>query len=160
MELFIGADHNGFALKNKLRDWLQEEGHSVQDVGPAAYDEDDDYPDYGVQVARAVAEQPSDRLGILLCGSGVGMAIVADKVRGVRAGLIHDPRMAALARTDDNTNVLALGASFLTFEQAQEIVQAWLSTDFSGADRHERRIAKIAQYEHDHACPCAPPDEH
>lgn len=147
--IFIAADHNGFELKNSLRDWLAQEGYTVSDFGPTTYDKNDDYPDYGTTVARAVAENPDHYLGIVVCGSGVGMAVVADKTRGVRAGLIHDPAIAEAARRDDNINVLALGASYITLEQAKAVVRALLASEFSGAERHRRRIGKITQYEHD-----------
>ncbi|MEX1997587.1 MAG: RpiB/LacA/LacB family sugar-phosphate isomerase [Candidatus Andersenbacteria bacterium] len=155
MQIYIGADHRGLALKESLKNWLQEAGHEVTDVGPTTVNKDDDYPDYGIQVARAVGEAPKERRGIVICGSGVGMAVVADKVKGVRAGLIHDPRIAEAARRDDNINVLALGADFVDEEQAREVVSAWLTTDFSGKDRHQRRLDKIQRYEHEHSCPCA-----
>ncbi len=151
MHIYMAADHNGFKLKNELKDWLKEQGHTVSDFGPEVYDKTDDYPDYGIKVARAVAEDPSSRCGIVLCGTGVGMAVVADKVKGVRAALIHDPAIAEAARRDDNTNVLALGASFITFGQAKQVVRAWLASTFLGAERHQRRIGKIQQYEQEHS---------
>jgi RpiB/LacA/LacB family sugar-phosphate isomerase len=146
-QLYIAADHNGWEMKNELKRWLESEGYTVTDLGPEQFDKDDDYPDFGVKVARAVAETPEQRLGILLCGTGVGMAVVADKVPGVRAGLLHDPEMAASARRDDDINVLALGARHISLEKAKEVVKAWLETEFSGAERHRRRIEKIKQYE-------------
>jgi ribose 5-phosphate isomerase B len=143
----VAADHNGFELKNSLKEWLTGEGYSVTDFGPDQFDKTDDYPDFGIKVARAVAEKPGERLGVLVCGTGVGMAVVADKVLGVRAGLLHDPEMAMSARRDDDINVLALGAQHITLAKAQEVVRAWLSTEFSGEERHKRRIEKIRQYE-------------
>lgn len=147
MEIYLGADHRGLKLKNALREWLVGEGHTVEDLGAEELHEDDDYPDFGIAVARAVGEKPTERLGIVVCGSGVGMAVVAGKVPGVRAGLIHDPLIAEAARRDDNTNVLALGADFISVENAKEVVQAWLNTAFSRQPRHQRRIDKISQYE-------------
>ncbi|HLD25779.1 MAG TPA: RpiB/LacA/LacB family sugar-phosphate isomerase [Candidatus Andersenbacteria bacterium] len=147
MKVYITADHNGFALKNALRDWLLAEGREVQDVGPQQYDAADDYPDFGIRLAHLVAEDPRHRLGIAICGSGVGMAVVADKVKGVRAGLIHDPAIAQAAKRDDDINVLALGARYLSEKQAKDVVRAWLTATFSGEERHVRRINKIAAYE-------------
>lgn len=147
MQVFLGADHRGFELKNILRDWLREEGYEVNDLGAEVLDENDDYPDYGIKVAQAVAEDPANRFGIAVCGSGVGMSVVADKVKGVRAGQIHDPRIAEMARRDNDINVLTLGADFIDSEQAKEVVGAWLKTGFSGEERHVRRIGKINQYE-------------
>lgn len=155
MRIQIAADHNGFEMKNALVAWLQEEGHEVTDLGPSKLDPDDDYPDYGIKVAKAVAADPTQR-GIVLCGSGVGMAVVADKVKGIRAGLIHDPKIAAAARNDDDINVLALGVEYISTEQAKEVVKAWLGNNFSGEERHKRRIKKIQQYEHENSCPCQP----
>lgn len=153
MDIYISADHNGFELKNTLRDWLVAEGHTVSDLGPETLDPDDDYPDYAIKVAQAVAENPDERFGIAICGSGVGMAVMADKVKGVRAGLIHDPEIARSARSDDDINVLALGARYITNDQAKEVVAAWLSEEFSGADRHKRRIGKIKEFEDTNLCP-------
>lgn len=151
MRIYLAADHNGLPLKNTLRDWLLKAGHAVTDFGPEQFDKSDDYPDYGIKVARAVASSPTESLGILVCGSGVGMAVVADKVKGVRAGLIHDPAIAEAARRDDDINVLALGARYLTEEQARGVVHAWLTASFSGEERHRRRIAKITKLENEHS---------
>lgn len=147
MEIYIGADHNGFEMKEELKRWLQEEGHEVHDVGAEQLDKSDDYPDYGIAVGEAVAVDPKKRYGIVLCGSGVGMAVAADKVKGIRAALIHDPAIAAAAQRDDDINVLALGAEYITPEEAKGVVAAWLSTSFSGEERHKRRIGQIAAYE-------------
>lgn len=150
MHIYLAADHNGLELKNTLRDWLQGKGKTVTDLGADAFDQDDDYPDYGIKVARAVAARPAENVGILVCGSGVGMAVVAGKVKGVRAGLIHDPEIAQAARRDDDINVLALGSRYISEEGAKRVVAAWLQAKFSGADRHRRRITKIEQYENEH----------
>lgn len=147
MELYIGADHNGFELKNELKPWLQEQGHTVIDMGPAAFEKTDDYPDVGYELAKKVAEKPDERRGVLVCGSGVGMAVVAGKVKGIRASLIHDPDIARAAQRDDNVNVLALGAQYIAPNKAKEVLAAWLTTPFSGEERHVRRIGKISQYE-------------
>lgn len=151
MHIFLAADHNGLELKNNLAQWLTEQGETVHDLGPPEFNPDDDYPDYGIKVARAVAERPQERVGILVCGSGVGMAVVADKVKGVRAGLIHDPAIAQAARRDDDINVLALGARYISEAAAKEVVSAWLRAAFSGEARHRRRMEKIELYENEHA---------
>lgn len=147
MEIYIGADHNGLELKNTLKKWLEEKGHTVVDAGPTEFNKADDYPDFGYEVAKAVAEKPDQRRGIAVCGSGVGMSVVADKVKGVRAALIHDPDIARAAQRDDDINVLALGSQYISPNKAKEVVEAWLSTPFSGAERHVRRIGKISEYE-------------
>jgi ribose 5-phosphate isomerase B len=147
MEIHIGADHNGFELKNELKKWLEAKGHTVVDAGPTEFDKGDDYPDFGYEVAKAVGAQPDKRRGIAICGSGVGMSVVADKVKGVRAALIHDPDIARAAQRDDDINVLALGSQYISPNKAKEVVEAWLSTSFSGEERHKRRIGKISEYE-------------
>lgn len=147
MEIYIGADHNGFEMKGQLTDWLAEQGYTVKDLGASSFEKTDDYPDFGIQVAEAVAKDPASRRGVLVCGSGVGMAVVADKVAGIRAALIHDPRIAAAAQRDDDINVLALGAAYIDLPTAKQVLTNWLTTPFSGEDRHKRRIEKIAQFE-------------
>jgi len=150
MDIYIGADHNGFEMKQALVAWLTEQGHAVHDVGPDAFEKTDDYPDFGIKVATAVAEDAENRRGIAVCGSGVGMAVVADKVPGIRAALIHDPAIAQAAQRDDNINVLALGADYIDTEQAKQVITSWLTTPFSGEERHVRRITKISEYEKNH----------
>ena len=152
MHVYLAADHNGLDLKNVLRDWLASEGYEVSDLGPDQLKKTDDYPDFAIKLAQAIAKDPIDRFGIGVCGSGVGMAIVADKVKGVRAGLIHDPAIAKAARRDDDINVLALGAQYISEEKAKQVVEAWLTTEFSGEERHLRRIGKIKKYENEQRC--------
>ncbi|MGH9857544.1 MAG: RpiB/LacA/LacB family sugar-phosphate isomerase [Acidobacteriota bacterium] len=147
MNIYIAADHNGFSMKNELVEWLKAEGYDVTDMGPHEYDKGDDYPDYGIKVAEAVAKDTKNRYGVLLCGSGVGMAVVADKVKGIRAALIHDPKIAEAAQRDDDINVLALGSSYISPNKAKDVITAWLSTPFSEEERHKRRIGKIEAYE-------------
>lgn len=146
MEIYIGADHNGFELKNELKRWLADKGYAVQDMGPSESVLNDDYPDAALAVAKQVAEKPDAR-GILICGSGVGVAVAANKVKGVRAALIHDADIARVAKKDDDINVLALGAQYVTPNQAKEIIEAWLMSRFSKEERHVRRIKKIAAFE-------------
>lgn len=147
MTIHIGSDHNGYELKGELIPWLEEQGYTVVDEGSKEFDKDDDYPDYGIKVAEAVAERPEERRGILICASGVGMAVVADKVPGVRAAFIHDVEIAKAARRDDDINVLALGAKYISDEDAIRVVEAWLLEEFSQEERHIRRIGKITSYE-------------
>jgi ribose 5-phosphate isomerase B len=145
--IYLGADHNGWQMKNELRLWLRDEGYKVVDLGPKEFDKSDDYPDYGFKVATAVATNPTNGLGILLCGSGAGMAVAAGKVAGVRAALMHDAKVARSARQDDDINVLALGAGFIDLVTAKEVIKAWLETDYLGEARHVRRLDKIRNYE-------------
>lgn len=142
MTIYIGADHRGYAMKEGLVAWLREQGHDVHDMGAAEYTEGDDYPDYAKAVAQEVASDAQAR-GIVLCGSGVGMAVAANKIQGVRAALIHDTNIAKAARNDDDINVLALGADYISLEEAKSAASVFLETPFSGEDRHTRRIGKI-----------------
>ena len=144
MKISIASDHAGFDLKTKIADLLRSEGHEVVDFGTDST-ESVDYPDFAEPAAREVAAGAADR-GVLVCGSGVGVAIVANKVDGVRAVHAHDAEEAAMSRQHNNTNVLTLGERTTTPEAAAEIVKAFLSTDFEGG-RHERRVEKIGHIE-------------
>lgn len=147
MEIYIGTDHRGFRMKNDLLLWFHNNGYEVTDIGNHTEDPEDNYPEFAELLARAVAEDPEHRRGILLCGSGAGMAIAANKVHGIRAALIHDINMVKNARHDDNINVLALGADYISLELAEQVVKTFLTTSFSGSDRHVRRIQKISDIE-------------
>ncbi|MFT7621853.1 MAG: ribose 5-phosphate isomerase B [Myxococcota bacterium] len=140
MKLAIASDHGGFELKDRLRAHLAEEGHEVTDFGPANA-ERADYPDYAGLVARAVASGAAER-GVLVCGSGIGMSMAANKIAGVRAAVVQDVEHARLAREHNDANVLCLGGRFTAFELATAILDAWLDAECTG-DRHGRRIAKI-----------------
>jgi ribose 5-phosphate isomerase B len=146
MIVALGADHAGFALKEALKPVLDARGVTWRDVGTTSA-ASVDYPDFASQVAHAVADGDADR-GILVCGSGVGMAIAANKVAGVRAAPIEDPAAAALAREHNDLNVLTLAGRRVSPEAAAAIVDAFLTTPFAGG-RHERRIDKIRQLERD-----------
>ena len=146
MIVALGADHAGFALKEALKPVLEARGVTWRDFGTTSA-ASVDYPDFASEVARAVVAGDADR-GILVCGSGVGMAIAANKVAGVRAAPIADPAAAALAREHNDLNVLTLAGRLLTAEAAAPIVDAFLTTPFGGG-RHQRRIDKILQIEHD-----------
>ena len=142
MKIAIGADHAGFELKNQLGDVLRQGGHEVCDFGTNSA-ESTDYPDYALRVGKAVASGAAER-GVLVCGSGAGMSIAANKVRGVRAALGVSLEEVRLTRAHNNLNVLTLGARFTDPLKARELVQAFLETPFDGG-RHERRVAKISQ---------------
>ena len=144
MKIFIGSDHAGFALKGLLAEYLRGRGFEVEDKGPFSYDEADDYPDFTVPVARAVAEDASAR-GIIIGGSGQGEAIAANRIKGVRTTVYYGGNIQVLhtARDHNDANVLSLGARFMSEDEAKEAVMLWLETPFSGAERHIRRINKI-----------------
>ena len=144
MKIFLGADHAGFKLKNKIKTYLEELGEEVFDKGANELNEQDDYPDFILPVARAVREDKGAK-GIILGGSGQGEAIVANKIPGVRAVVYYggDKKILTLSREHNDANVLSLGARFLTEEEAITAVKLWLETSFSKEERHERRIKKI-----------------
>jgi ribose 5-phosphate isomerase B len=144
MKISIGADHAGFALKEKLREKLQADGHEVVDHG-ATGTASTDYPDYAVAVAEDVRAHRADR-GVLVCSTGVGMSIAANKIPGIRAALVLDADAAELTRRHNDANVLALAARYTTEQKASELVDVFLKTPFDGG-RHERRIQKIAATE-------------
>lgn len=146
MKIAIGADHAGFALKEKIRKRLSDEGLEVADHGTVS-DNSVDYPDFAHEVGKAVAGGKAD-LGILVCGSGIGMSIAANKVPGVRAAHVSTVYEAQLSREHNNANILTLGSRTLDEDTAFKIVDKWLSTAFAGG-RHERRVQKISQLERD-----------
>ena len=142
--IYLGADHRGFGLKEKLKDFLTGLGYKFEDLGAFEYDKDDDYPDFAKAVAKKVAASPENR-GILICGSGIGIAISANKIKGIRAGTILKPKQAEAAVNDEDLNILALAADFLNEGEVREIVKTFLETKFSGEERHKRRVNKIDQ---------------
>lgn len=144
MIVALGTDHAGFPLKEPVAQLVRALGHEVLDCGAAVVLPDDDYPDYAAAVARAVVDGRAQR-GVLLCGSGVGASVAANKVRGVRAALCHDTFSAHQGVEDDDMNVLCLGARVVAASLAGELVRAFLGAKFSGAERHRRRLAKIAE---------------
>jgi len=144
MRIAIGSDHAGFELKEKLEAHLKELGHEVTDVG-AHNDDSVDYPDLAAQVGEAVASGEADR-GVLVCGSGIGVAIAANKIRGVRAANVYDPEMAKMSRLHNDANVVTMGGRYLPEETAREIVDTFLATAFEGG-RHQRRVDKITALE-------------
>jgi len=136
----LGADHAGLALKDRIREYLVRQGYEVEDAGTHS-PERVDYPDFGEQVARRVAGGQA-RFGVLVCGTGLGMEIVANKIPGIRAALCSDTLTAYFARAHNDANVLALGGRLVDEATAQKILDTWLSTPFEGG-RHQRRIEKI-----------------
>ncbi|MFC1517975.1 ribose 5-phosphate isomerase B [Candidatus Margulisiibacteriota bacterium] len=144
MKVALGSDHGGFELKEILKKFLNERGYKVTDVGTQSTDSCD-YPDYGIKVAEKVAKGEADR-GILVCGTGLGMSMTANKVKGIRSALCHDVYTAKMAREHNDSNVLALGARVLKKELALDILETWLTTNFEGG-RHQKRIDKISAYE-------------
>lgn len=140
----MASDHAGYRLKQHVADLLRADGHDVEDFGTTSEDSVD-YPDFAAPAAREVASGRAER-GVLVCGSGVGVAIVANKVDGVRAVHAHDPEEAAMSRRHNDANVLTLGERTTSTEDAAGIVNSFLSTDFEGG-RHERRVAKISAVE-------------
>ena len=144
MRVVIGADHAGFELKEIIKETLDELRVAYKDVGTNS-DESVDYPDYAAKVGRAVAAGEFDR-GILVCGTGIGMALAANKIAGVRAAPVVDLESARLAREHNNANVLAIGARVTPPERALDLVRLFLKTEFEGG-RHERRLQKVAALE-------------
>lgn len=143
--IFIGSDHGGFQLKEKVKTHLSGTGHAVFDLGARALTPDDDYPDYAYPVAQKVGA--GEGVGILLCRSGHGADIVANKLKGVRAALCPTPEYARHARKDDDCNVLVLAADFIDEKTTFEIVDTFLNTPFGGDERYTRRINKIKAIE-------------
>jgi ribose 5-phosphate isomerase B len=137
----IAADHAGFDVKAELRDWLIDAGVAVDDLGTSGR-ESVDYPDFANLIAVAVTEGRADR-GIVICGTGIGVSIAANRHRGIRAALCHDVTTARLAREHNNANVIALGARTIGIETAKDCVTTFLTTGFDGGERHSRRVAKL-----------------
>jgi ribose 5-phosphate isomerase B len=140
----LAADHRGLHLKETLKDLLKSKGYEVKDFGTNSQ-ESCDYPDYGIPAAQAVAEGQAFQ-GVLMCATGNGMAMSANKVKGIRAALCFTPEMARLARAHNDANVLVLAADFISEQMAKEILEVWLGASFEGG-RHERRIGKVKKLE-------------
>ncbi len=146
MRVALGADHGGFPLKDEIARLVRQSGHEPLDLGADSLDPADDYPDFARAVAEAVAAGRADR-GVILCGSGVGASIAANKFRGVRAGLCHDTYSARQGVEHDDMNVLCLGARIIGPALARDLVAAFLAARFSGEERHRRRLAKLLAFE-------------
>jgi len=148
MRIVIGADHAGFQLKNAVGDLLRSLGHAVMDVG--AFNENpSDYPDFALLVGNSVLEGKGER-GILICGSGVGVSVAANKIKGIRAAVCHDTYSAHQGVEHDDMNVLVLGSRVIGPKLAEDLVKAFLSASFTNEERHKRRLAKVAAIEASH----------
>lgn len=145
--LYLGADHRGFKLKEELKEYLISKDLAVEDVGAFTYDPDDDYVDFAVAAATKVAENPTVNRGILLCGSGMGMDVAANKIKGIRATVAYSRQSAAHARTNDDINVISFAGDTMDIEEAKEITDVFINTPFSGEDRYIRRLYKIKEVE-------------
>ena len=148
--VYLGSDHRGFALKEKLKNLLTEWGYDFEDLGPFEHNKDDDYPVFATAVGQAVALSRSKgekTKGILICGSGIGIDVVANKIDGVRAGTIADPKQAVASVHDEDLNVLSLSADFLNEDKAIEIAKAFLEAKYVKEERYERRLDEIKEIE-------------
>ena len=146
MRIAVGADHAGYHLKEQLADQLREQGHEVFDVGARQHDPADDFPDFALALAERVAAGDSER-GIMVCGSGVGASVAANKKPGIRAAVCHDSYSAHQGVEHDDMNVLCLGARIVGIEVAKELVANFLAAEFSGEERHWRRLRKVIAME-------------
>lgn len=149
MVIYLASDHRGYKLKEKIKEWLLEWGYQYEDFGAFKYDPGDDYPDFILEAAKKVSQDPENSKAIVLGGSGQGEAIVANRLKGVRAIVYYggSEEIIKLAREHNNSNILSLGASFLAEETAKKAIKIWLETPFSKEERHQRRIKKIDSVE-------------
>jgi RpiB/LacA/LacB family sugar-phosphate isomerase len=147
MHIGFATDHGGYVLKEPILKALRDSGHTVQDFGAYTLNPDDDYPDFVIPLARAVAQGDVER-GIAICGSGVGASFAANKITGVRSALIHESFSAHQGVEDDDMNLLCLGGRVVGFALAWEFIQIYLAAHYIGAERFERRLAKVAALEH------------
>lgn len=147
MKVYIGADHNGFELKKSLSDYLQKNGYEVVDEGGVSLAPEDDFPQFASKVVNAMRgdQDPSQARGILICGSGQGMCMAANRFKGIRAALAYDQEEARTARNDDDSNVLCLSARTMSFDKSVGVLHTWLMTPFAGANRFKRRIQELDQ---------------
>jgi len=145
MEVIIASDHAGFKLKEKIKKYLEIQDIEYRDLGTDSLDSVD-YPDYALKVAEHVTKN-KNRRGILVCGTGTGMTIAANKVKGIRAVAAYDVYSAKMSRVDNDSNVLGLRGRFFPYQKVKKIINVWLNTPFSGKQRHKRRIKKISDYE-------------
>lgn len=146
--IYLGADHGGYELKEQARQWLDDWGYEYQDLGAFELDPNDDYPDYAIPVAESVAQDETEQsIGVLLCRSAGGVTIAANKVAGARAVAVRSEDEARHAREHNNANIIALSGDWLSPDEAQQVLQNFLETEFTGAERHQRRLTDIAKYE-------------
>ena len=146
MRVHIGGDHAAYEMQRALVDWLAEQGHEVVDHGAATYDDLDDYPVFVLRAAQGVAGDEGS-LGVVLGGSGNGEQMAANKVKGIRAALCYNTELAQLAREHNNAQIISIGGRFNTIDEAKEMVKVFLETSFSGAERHQRRLDMVSDYE-------------
>lgn len=146
MKIGIAADHGGFELKEKMIAFLLEKGYEVQDFGATVFDSKDDYPDFIIPLAREVGSGRIEK-GIAICGSGIGASVAANKIAGVRAALINEYFSAHQGVEDDNMNMICLGGRVTGYAAAEELILAFLNAEFSGLERHKRRLQKVASLE-------------
>ncbi len=152
MKIYIGTDHAGFELKEELKKFLKDLGCEVEDKGAYEFNREDDYPDFILPVVKAVAEDIArdlDSRGIVIGGSGQGEAIVANKVKNIRAAVVYDEYSAKMSREHNDANIVSLGTRTLSADKAKKLVKLWLETPFSNEERHKRRIEKIKTIEKD-----------
>lgn len=152
MQVHIGGDHAAFELHQELLSFLEAEGHEVVDHGPFEYDAVDDYPVFVLRAAEGVAANPGSR-GIVLGGSGNGEQMAANKVEGIRAALCYTTELAQLAREHNDAQVISIGGRMQSVEEAKEMVRVFLGTDFTGEERHQRRIDMVTRYEREGELP-------
>lgn len=144
--IYLASDHRGFELKKKIKEWLTEWGYQYEDMGPFEYNKDDDYPDFAKVLADKVVVNLGSK-GILVCGSGEGIAVAANKVDGIRAGTAMESEQAEAGVHDEDMNVLALSSDFLSEEKAKEIVKTFIEAKFGNEERYNRRLGKIKNLE-------------
>ncbi len=147
MIIYLGADHRGFALKESLKAYLTDGGYEVIDLGNDIREDGDDYPDFAAAVAGAVSDNPFEDRGIVICGSGVGVDIVANKFIDIRSALAGSVEQIRAARTDDDVNILSLAADFVDESAAKDIAKEFIEVQYDGAEQHQRRIDKITELE-------------
>ena len=141
--IYIGADHRGYDIKEKIKLYLKDQELEYEDLGNFKYEKNDDFPEFANLVVEKVLEDPERNRGLLICGSGVGMDMAANRNKNIRSALAMTPEMAIASRKSDNTNVLSLGADFIGEKKVEEIIEAWLGASFSGEERHQRRLTRI-----------------
>jgi ribose 5-phosphate isomerase B len=142
--IYLGADHGGYELKEKVKRWLKDWGYEFEDLGNDHLDSEDDYPDFAIKVAKKLSRKSAKNdMGILICRSGVGMDITANRFAGVRCGLGCSPQQIRVAKRDDNLNCLALASAYTKEEDAKSIIQFFLETQYTGGEKYQRRLDKI-----------------
>ncbi|MEK7603841.1 MAG: RpiB/LacA/LacB family sugar-phosphate isomerase [Patescibacteria group bacterium] len=144
--IYLASDHRGFELKEKIKEWLKELGYEYEDIGALKYDKDDDYPDFAELAARRVAAEQGSK-GILACGSGIGVIVAANKVKGIIAGTMTNPEQTKAAVNDEDINIIGLSADYSSEDNNKQIVKTFVKSEFSGSERHIRRLDKIKKIE-------------